>query len=58
MAVECPKTHEEMIHTSSSEVGVTEEVLGELMKHLEEMEAGWGQCRRYIKPQTSQIMIA
>jgi hypothetical protein len=53
-----PKTHEEMIHTSSSEVGVTEEVLCELVKHLEEMEAGWGQCRRYIKPQTSQIMIA
>jgi hypothetical protein len=27
-------------YTSSSEVGVTEEMLRELMKHMEEMEAG------------------
>jgi hypothetical protein len=42
-AVECLESwiHEETIHTSSSQVGVTEKMLGELMKHMEEMEAGW-----------------
>ena len=33
-------TYEEMIHTSSSEVAVTEKMLGELTKNVEETEAG------------------
>ena len=34
------RTYEEMIHTSSSEVAVTEKMLSELTKHVEETEAG------------------
>ena len=33
-------TYEEMIHTSSSEIAVTEQMLSGLTKHVEETEAG------------------
>ena len=49
-------TYGEIIHTSTSEVAVTEKMLSELAKHVEEREAAcrWGQCERYMKPQRSQ----
>jgi len=42
LAIECLKswTYKEMIHTSTSEVAVTEKMLSKLTKHVEETEAG------------------
>jgi len=58
-ALEClkPSINEEMIHTSTSEVGVTEKMLSELAKHREETEEGGDNVSdRYMKPQRSPKM--
>jgi hypothetical protein len=50
-------TSEEMIHTSSFEVAVTDKVLNGLTKHMEETLAG-GDSERCIKPQGLRRMSA
>jgi len=47
-------TYGEKTHTSSSEVSVTEQMLSELTKHVEETKAG-GDNVSDIKPQRSQM---
>jgi len=52
-------TYEEVIHTSSSGVAVTKQILSEVTKHVEGVEAGGDNASNmYIKPQRPQKMSA